>query len=177
MLLARPGPSRTSPRTNSVRRPMRSRPHGLPRPEARARPQGGWSANGSVTSSRRPFASSCLTTSVCGTTSAGQRLTAERAWVSALSECPDLPPGASAAVVVRLFTMSRSHRVDALIPLSSSCGIGMDRHAATRPFTAHAGQGRFSGAGPRRLTSVPDRRDFCGYIFDRRLNTVTSCAR
>jgi hypothetical protein len=32
-----------------------------------------------------------LTTSVCGTTSAGQRLTAERAWGSAPSERPDLP--------------------------------------------------------------------------------------
>ena len=82
-LLARPGPSHTSPRTNSVRPPMRSRPHVLPYPKARARPQGDLSANGSVTSSRRPFASSCLTTSVCGTTSAGQRLTAERAWGSA----------------------------------------------------------------------------------------------
>jgi hypothetical protein len=40
-LLARPGPSHTSPRTNSVRPPMRSRPHVLPRPKARARPQGG----------------------------------------------------------------------------------------------------------------------------------------
>jgi hypothetical protein len=77
-LLARPGPSHTSPRTNSVRPPMRSRPHVLPRPKARARPQGDSSANGSVTSSRRRFASSYLTTSVCGTTSAGQRLTAER---------------------------------------------------------------------------------------------------
>ena len=46
-------------------------------PEGEARPQGDSSANGSVTSSRRRFASSCLTTSVCGTTSAGQRLTAE----------------------------------------------------------------------------------------------------
>jgi hypothetical protein len=82
-LLARPGPSHMSPRTNSVRQPMRSRPHVLPHPKARARPQGDSSANGSVTSSRRPFASSCLTTSVCGTTSAGQRLTAERAWASA----------------------------------------------------------------------------------------------
>jgi hypothetical protein len=79
-LLARPGSSHMSPRTNSVRPPMRSRPHVLPRPKARARPQGDSSANGSVTSSRRRFASSCLTTSVCGTTSAGQRLTAERVW-------------------------------------------------------------------------------------------------
>jgi hypothetical protein len=36
-------------------------------------------AGGSVTSSRRRFASSCLTTSGCGTTSAGGCLTAERA--------------------------------------------------------------------------------------------------
>ena len=88
-LLARPGPSHTSPRTNSVRPPMRSRPHVPPHPKARARPQGDSSANGSVTSSRRPFASSCLTTSVCGTTSAGQHLTAEREWGSAPSERPD----------------------------------------------------------------------------------------
>ena len=74
------GSSHTWPRTNSVRLPMRSRPHVLPHPTARARRQGDSSASGSVTSSRRPFASSCLTTSVCGTTSAGQRLTAERAW-------------------------------------------------------------------------------------------------
>jgi len=82
-LRARPGPSHTSPRTNSVRSPMRSGPHVLPHPKARARPQGDSSASGSVTSCRRPFASSCLTTSGCGTTSAGQRLTAERARGSA----------------------------------------------------------------------------------------------
>jgi hypothetical protein len=52
-LLARPGPSRTS----SVRPPMRSKPHVLPRRKARARPQGDSSANGSVTSSLRRFAS------------------------------------------------------------------------------------------------------------------------
>jgi hypothetical protein len=33
-LLARPGPSHTSPRTSSVRPPMRSRPHVLPRRKA-----------------------------------------------------------------------------------------------------------------------------------------------
>ena len=35
-LLARPGPSHTSPRTNSVRPPMPSRPHVLRHPTARA---------------------------------------------------------------------------------------------------------------------------------------------
>ena len=71
--------SHTSRRTSSVRPPMRSRPHVLPRLRVRARPRGGLSAGGSVTSSRRRFASSYLTTSGCGTTSAGQCLTAERA--------------------------------------------------------------------------------------------------
>jgi hypothetical protein len=85
------GPSHTLPRTNSVRPPMRSRPHVLPHPKARARRQGDSSASGSVTSSRRLSGSSCSTTSVCGTTSAGQRLTAERARGSALSERLDLP--------------------------------------------------------------------------------------
>ena len=38
-LPVRPGPSRTSPRTSSVRPPMRSRPRVLPRRKARARPR------------------------------------------------------------------------------------------------------------------------------------------
>src|SRR5215469_7729075 len=76
-LLARPGPSRTSPRTNSVRPPMRSRPHVLARRKARGRAQGDSSAGGSATSSRRRFARSWLTTSGCGTTSAGRCLTAD----------------------------------------------------------------------------------------------------
>jgi hypothetical protein len=73
------GRSPTSPRTSSVRPPMQSRPHVLPRRQARARPQGDLSTSGSVTSFRRRFASSYSTTSGCGTTSAGQCLTAERA--------------------------------------------------------------------------------------------------
>src|ERR1022692_2214583 len=77
-LLARPGPSHTSPRTSSVRPPTRSRPHVLPRRRARARPQGDSNASGSATSSQRRFASSYLTTSGCGTTSAGRCLTAEQ---------------------------------------------------------------------------------------------------
>src|SRR5215813_1687907 len=81
--LARPGPSRTSPRTNSARPPTRSRPHALARRKARARAQGGSSAGGSVTSSRRRFASSSLTTSGCATTSAGRCLTVERTRVTA----------------------------------------------------------------------------------------------
>jgi hypothetical protein len=48
-------------------------------PEARARPQGDSSTGGSATSSRRRLASSYLTTSGCGTTSAGRCLTAEHA--------------------------------------------------------------------------------------------------
>ena len=77
-LRARPGPSRTSPRTSSALPPTRSRQHVLPRRKARARPQGDLSAGGSVTSSRRQSASSYLTTSGCGTRSAGQCSTAER---------------------------------------------------------------------------------------------------
>ena len=84
-LLARPGPSHTSPRTNLVRPPMRSRPRVLPRQRARAMLRGDSSANGSVTSSRRRFASSCSTTSGRGTTSAGLCLTAEQAGVRPLS--------------------------------------------------------------------------------------------
>jgi hypothetical protein len=49
------------------------------KPEGEARSQGDSSANGSVTSSRRQFASSYLTTSGCGTISAGRCFTAERA--------------------------------------------------------------------------------------------------
>src|SRR5579872_3172472 len=88
---ARPGPSRTSPRTSSVRPPMRSRPYVLQRrrakarAKARARPQGDGSASGSVTSSRRRFANSYLTTSGCGTTSAGRCLTADRVETVAVS--------------------------------------------------------------------------------------------
>jgi hypothetical protein len=76
-LSAKPGPSRTSPRTSLALRPTRSRPHVLPRRKARARPQAHSSAGGSVTSSRRRFASSSLTASGCETKSAGQCLTAE----------------------------------------------------------------------------------------------------
>src|SRR5262249_4799031 len=76
-LLARPGLLHTSPRTSSVRPPMRSRPHVLLRPKARAGPQGDSSAGGSAASARRRFASSYLTTSGCGTTFAGRCLTAE----------------------------------------------------------------------------------------------------
>jgi len=61
----------TSPRTSSVRLPMRSRPHVLPRRKERARAPGDSSATGSATSSRRRFASSYSTTSACGTTSVG----------------------------------------------------------------------------------------------------------
>ena len=71
-LPARPRPSHTSPRTSSVRPPMRSRPHVLPRRKEKARAQGDSSAGGSATSSRRRFASSYSTTSGCGTTSAGR---------------------------------------------------------------------------------------------------------
>src|SRR5664279_1819833 len=76
-LLARPGPLRTSPRTNSVLLPMRSKPHVLPRLRVRVRPQGDLSAGGNVTNSRRQSVSSYLMTSGCGTTSVGQYLTAE----------------------------------------------------------------------------------------------------
>src|SRR5437870_4497692 len=78
-LPARPQPSHTSPRTSSVRPPMRSRPHVLHRRKERARAQGDSSAGGSATSSRRRFASSYSTTSGCGTTSAGRCSTAESA--------------------------------------------------------------------------------------------------
>jgi hypothetical protein len=79
-LRARPGPSRTSLHTSLVQLPMRSRPHVLPRRRVRARPQDDVSAGGSVTSSRKRFASSYLTTSGCGTRSAGQCSTADRTW-------------------------------------------------------------------------------------------------
>ena len=47
--------------------------------------QGAWSAGGGVTSSRRRFASSSLTTSGCGTTSAGRCSTARPDAIGALS--------------------------------------------------------------------------------------------
>jgi hypothetical protein len=74
---ARPRSSYTSPRTNWVRPPMGSRPHVLPRRKEWAAARGDLSACGSATSSRSRFASSSSTTSGCGTTSAGQCLTAE----------------------------------------------------------------------------------------------------
>src|SRR4051812_18595535 len=77
MLLARQQSLHMSPRTNWVLPPMRSRLHVLPRWKARA--QGGSSADGSETSSRRRFANSYLTTSGCGTTFAGWCSTAESA--------------------------------------------------------------------------------------------------
>ena len=61
---------------------MRSRPHVLLRRTARQRLRVGSSAGGSVTSSQRRFASSYLTTSNCGTTSAGRSSTAEQASAS-----------------------------------------------------------------------------------------------
>ncbi len=76
--LAKPGPSHTSPRISSGRPPMRSRPHVMPCRKERARSPEDSSANGSVTGSRRRFANSSLTIRGCGTTSAGQCLTAER---------------------------------------------------------------------------------------------------
>jgi hypothetical protein len=78
-LRAKPGRWRTSPRTSLALPPTRSRPHVLPRWKARARPQGALSAGGSVTSFQSRFASSYLMPSGCGTKSAGQCLTAERA--------------------------------------------------------------------------------------------------
>src|SRR3954447_10594809 len=71
-LRARPRSSRTSPRTNSVRPPMRSRPHVLARRKAREMARRDASAGGSGSSSPRRFASWYLTTSGCGTTSAGR---------------------------------------------------------------------------------------------------------
>ena len=56
-----------------------------PRRTARTRRQGAWSAGGGVTSSRRRFASSSLTTSGCGTTSAGRCSTARPDAIGALS--------------------------------------------------------------------------------------------
>src|SRR5437870_2473443 len=79
-LPARPRPSHTSPRTSSVRPPIRSRPHVLPRRKERARAQGDSSAGGSATSSRRGFASLYSTTNGCATTSAGRCSTAEKAF-------------------------------------------------------------------------------------------------
>ena len=61
-------------------------------PNGHSEAAGGWSADGSVTSSRRPFASSCLTTSVSGTTSAGRRLTGQRA----SGRRPQRPSGSAA---------------------------------------------------------------------------------
>jgi hypothetical protein len=78
-LLARPRLSRTSPRTNLVPPPTRSRPRAPPHRKERARAQGDSSAGGSATSSRRRFASSSSTTSGCGTPSAGRSSTAESA--------------------------------------------------------------------------------------------------
>jgi len=74
----RPGPSRTSRRTNSVLGPMRSRPRARARRWVRARSRGDVSAGGSVTSFRSRSASSCSTTSGCATTSAGQCSTVSR---------------------------------------------------------------------------------------------------
>jgi hypothetical protein len=81
---ARRQSSPMSPRTSSVRPPMRSRPHVLPRRTKRPRAQGDSSAGGSASNSRRRFASSCSTTSGCATTSAGRCSTADTAGVAVL---------------------------------------------------------------------------------------------
>src|SRR6266849_6930642 len=78
-LPARRRSSHTSPRTSSVRPPMRSRPPVLPLLKERAKAQGNASAGGSAISSRRRFASSSSTTSGYGTTSAGRCSAAESA--------------------------------------------------------------------------------------------------
>jgi hypothetical protein len=76
-LQAKPEPSRMWPHMSLVLRPTRSRPRVLLRWKARATPQVDLSADGNVTNFRRRFASLYLTTSGCGTRSAGQCLTAE----------------------------------------------------------------------------------------------------
>ena len=118
-LPARPRSSHTSPRTNSVRPPMRSRPHVLPRRKARVRAQGDSSAGGSATSSRRRFASSYLTTSGCGTTSAGRCSTAERGLAGGL-------PASAARIGKRRGLDPRHH----------PAGPGPTRSRATRPVEA-----------------------------------------
>jgi hypothetical protein len=65
-------PSRTSPRTSSVRPPMRSRPPGLPHRKGRMSTQGNVSVSGSGISFRRRFARSCSTISGCATAFAGR---------------------------------------------------------------------------------------------------------
>ena len=153
-LLARPGPSRTSPRTSSVRPPMRSRPHVLPRQKARAGPQGDSSASGSVTSSRRRFASSFLTTSGCGTTSAGRCLTAERV----------RPAGHQRAGVRAAFI--QRHDWSGLAEVGSAAGL--DSPGGPAPFWRRRGVhriGSFRSSSSRRhgkgLPSWPDRHRRC----------------
>jgi hypothetical protein len=87
--LAKLAPRPTSPPTSSVRLPTRSRPRVRPLRQASPRPRVDLSAGGSVTCSRRRFASSCSTTSDCGTTFADRSSTAERApGVTALAATP-----------------------------------------------------------------------------------------
>ena len=71
-------PSHTSPRMSSVPPHMRSRPHAPPRLREAVRPQRDASAGGSAASSRTRSASSYLTTSGCGTTSAGRSSTPDQ---------------------------------------------------------------------------------------------------
>src|SRR2546428_877770 len=113
-LPARRRSSHTSPRTSSVRPPMRSRPRVRPRRKERARAQGDSSAGGSATSSRRRFASSYSTTSGCGTTSAGRCSTAERAIALAdLARIQTLDPANERLVY-------RSRHVGGLIEVSGT---------------------------------------------------------
>ena len=77
-LPAKPAPSHTSLRTNSVRPRTRSRPSVRPPRKTTEPSQGDGSVAGNVTGCRRRFVCWCSMTSGCATTSAGRFSTAEQ---------------------------------------------------------------------------------------------------
>ena len=166
-LRAKPGPSRTSLRTNLVLLPMRSRLHVLLR--RRARPQADSSAGGSVTSCRSRFASWYVTTSGCGTTSAGQCLAAERA--SRRQHRPQADPlagtGMGACSPATSEIPGPSAEEGAFVRTSALLVHRAAARDASRPSTAapsSAGSQRWSTStcGPRRGGWTMPRWPVCG---------------
>ncbi len=152
-LRARPGPSRTSPRTNSVRPPTRSRPHVLRRRKARARPQDALSAGGSVTRSQRRFASSYLTTS-------GYRPGAppESSFIDpgvGTAQEPDAGPSAGQVPRVTLDERPRHYR---LVPRTRLVAAPTGAPARALPRSPAAGRAARRPPDRARLQPVPQRQ-------------------
>lgn len=151
------------------------------------------SASGSVSSSRRPFASSYLTTSGCGTTSAGRCLTANGArgaWALKSQDyrAPRPSGGRTKQVTYRWSTRVSAGRHPSLrcrtvLPSGQRAGI-----TTARPRSSSAGgdpvillyglttssSTRSPTAGSRSERSRPDRGRFAGPCYREERHTGTA---